>query len=98
MDNYEVGEIFSISDENGEDQEVEVVGTINEGDTEYIAVSFVEDMKEENEDEDIDIFYLKVDKDGYLSAIESDEEFEKVSRAFEKMIQEEEWDFEQQRD
>jgi uncharacterized protein YrzB (UPF0473 family) len=90
MDNYEVGEIFSISDENGEDQEVEVVGTINEGDTEYIAVSFVEDMKEENEDEDIDIFYLKVDKDGYLSAIESDEEFEKVSRAFEKMIQEEE--------
>lgn len=88
MENYEVGEIFTISDADNEDQEVEVVGTISESDVEYIAVSFVEDLQQEN-DSDIDVFYLKIDQDGFLSAIENDEEFEKVSAAFERMMKEE---------
>ncbi|MEH7276908.1 DUF1292 domain-containing protein, partial [Neobacillus vireti] len=57
--------------------------------TNYVAVGFVEDIQEETED-DIDIFFLKVDKDGDFSAIESDEEFDKVSAAFEEIIDEEE--------
>lgn len=86
MDNIEVGEIFTITDESEEEQLVEVLAKVNLEETEYIAVSFVEDLEEDN-DEDIDIFFLKVDADGDLDAIESDEEFEKVSKAFDEILE-----------
>ncbi|MFP7298147.1 DUF1292 domain-containing protein [Neobacillus niacini] len=89
MANIEVGEIFTISDETDQEQEVEVLASINIEGTNYVAVGFVEDIKEETED-DIDIFFLKVDEDGDLSAIESDEEFDKVSAAFDEIMDEEE--------
>lgn len=89
MGNIEVGEVFTIGDENEEDHEVEVLGTINIEGTEYVAVSFVEDLQEDT-DEDIDVFFLKIDEDGDFAAIESDEEFEKVSSAFDEILEEEE--------
>jgi uncharacterized protein YrzB (UPF0473 family) len=88
MANIEVGEVFTISDETDQEQEVEVLASINIEGTNYVAVGFVEDIKEETED-DIDIFFLKVDGDGDLTAIESDEEFDKVSAAFEEIMDEE---------
>ncbi|MEH7885225.1 DUF1292 domain-containing protein [Bacillus sp. JJ1609] len=89
MDKIEVGEVFTISDENEEELEVEVIGTVTIEGTDYVAVSFVEDLQEET-DEDIDIFFLKVDQDGDFVAIDSDDEFEKVSSAFDDMVSEEE--------
>ncbi|MEH7114836.1 DUF1292 domain-containing protein [Neobacillus niacini] len=89
MANIEVGEVFTISDETEQEQEVEVLASINIEGTNYVAVGFVEDIQEETED-DIDIFFLKVDEDGDLTAIESDEEFDKVSAAFEEIMDEEE--------
>jgi len=89
MGKIEVGEIFSISDEANEEQEVEVLGVMTIEGTDYVAVAFAEDVKQETED-DIDIFFLKVDEDGDFSAIESDEEFDKVSAAFDEMMDEEE--------
>lgn len=89
MDKIEVGEVFTISDENEEENEVEVIGTVTIEGTDYVAVSFVEDLQEET-DEDIDIFFLKVDQDGDFAAIDSDDEFEKVSTAFDEMVSEEE--------
>jgi uncharacterized protein YrzB (UPF0473 family) len=89
MEKIEVGEIFTISDESDQEQEVEVLAGINIEGTEYVAVSFVEDLQEETED-DIDIFFLKVDQDGDFSAIESDDEFKKVSAAFDEIMDEEE--------
>lgn len=89
MANIEVGEIFTISDETEQEQEVEVLASINIEGTNYVAVGFVEDIQEETED-DIDIFFLKVDEEGDLTAIESDEEFDKVSTAFEEIMDEEE--------
>lgn len=88
MEKIEVGEIFTISDENDQEEEVEVLATVDIDGTEYIAVCFVEDVQEDSE-EDIDIFFLKVDEDGDLSALESDEEFDKVSAAFEEVFEEE---------
>ncbi|PGE98885.1 DUF1292 domain-containing protein [Bacillus pseudomycoides] len=87
MVEIEVGGIFTISDENDQEQEVEVLGTMNVEGAEYIAVGFVEDLQKET-DEDIDIFFLRVEDDGELSYIESDKEFEKVSAAFEEMMDE----------
>lgn len=89
MDKIEVGEVFTITDESDAEQEVEVIGTVTIDGADYAAVSFVEDLQEET-DEDIDIFFLKVDADGDFAAIESDEEFEKVSAAFDEMLSEEE--------
>jgi uncharacterized protein YrzB (UPF0473 family) len=89
MSKIEVGEIFTISDENDQEQEVEVLASINIEGTDYVAVGFVEDIQEDSED-DIDIFFLKVDQDGDLSAIESDDEFDKVSAAFDEIMDEEE--------
>ncbi|MDR7001083.1 DUF1292 domain-containing protein [Neobacillus niacini] len=89
MGKVEVGEVFTIGDANDEEQEVEVLGVLTIEGTDYVAVGFVEDVRQDT-DEDIDIFFLKVDEDGDLSAIESDEEFTKVSYAFEEILDEEE--------
>ncbi|OIJ15234.1 DUF1292 domain-containing protein [Anaerobacillus arseniciselenatis] len=89
MEKIEIGEVFTISDENNEEHEVEVLANMTLEETEYVAVSFVEDLKEEN-DADIDVFFLKVDEDSTFSAIDSDEEFDKVSVAFEQFMDEEE--------
>lgn len=88
VEKVEVGEIFSIEDHEGNEQEVEVLGTIELQGTEYVAVGFVEDIQNEDEEEDIDIFFLKVDEEGELAAIETDEEFEKVSIAFDEIFDE----------
>ena len=87
MEKIEVGEIFTITDEKDQEQEVEVLAAINIEGTDYVAVGFVEDLQEETE-EDIDIFFLKVDQDGDFTAIESDEEFDKVSSAFDVVTKE----------
>ena len=57
MEKVEVGEIFSISDENNEMLDVEVLATLTLENHEYVAVSFVEDLREEA-DEDIDVFFF----------------------------------------
>jgi len=89
VEKIEVGEIFTITDENNEENEVEVLAVVTLENSDYVAVGFVEDILEESEEE-IDVFFLKVDEDGDFSPIESDEEFEKVSVAFEEIMEEEE--------
>ncbi|CAG9622666.1 DUF1292 domain-containing protein [Sutcliffiella rhizosphaerae] len=82
MDKVEVGDIFIVTDENDQEQELEVLGTMEVESSTYVAVGFVEEIEKETTG-DVDIFFLKVEEDGELSEIESDEEFEKVSAAFE---------------
>lgn len=86
MDKIEVGEVFTISDENDQEMEVEVLASAELEGRQYAAVSFVEDLEEDTE-EDIDVFFLKLDEDGDFTPIESDEEFNKVSAVFEEMIE-----------
>jgi uncharacterized protein YrzB (UPF0473 family) len=89
MSKIEVGELFTISDETGEEQEVEVLGVMTIEGNDYVAVGFADEVRQES-DEDIDIFFLKVDADDDFTAIESDDEFDKVSAAFDEMMDEEE--------
>ncbi|MFJ8234874.1 DUF1292 domain-containing protein [Ureibacillus sp. NPDC094379] len=89
MEKIEVGEIFTITDDDDIEHEVEVLAAINIEGTEYAAVAFVEDLQEETE-EDIDIFFLRLDEDGDFTAIESDEEFDKVSAAFDEIMEDDE--------
>ena len=60
MEKIEIGEIFTISDENDEENEVEVLATFTIEEADYVAVAFADDVKEDTE-EDIDIFFLKID-------------------------------------
>jgi uncharacterized protein YrzB (UPF0473 family) len=89
MDKVEVGDIFIVQDENDQDQELEVLGTMDVEGSTYVAVAFVEEIEKQTTG-DVDIFFLKVEEDGELSEIESDEEFDKVSSAFEGVVEEQE--------
>lgn len=51
----------------------------------YIVVVFVEEVLIEIEEE-IDVFFLKIEDDGEWFLIEDDDEFEKVLVVFEEMI------------
>ncbi|MFF2754820.1 DUF1292 domain-containing protein [Psychrobacillus sp. NPDC058041] len=77
----EVGNTFTVLDENNQEQEMKVVGFLNVEEMDYAAVIFVEDIQEETM-EDISIFFLRVGADNSLSMIESEEEFEKVTVAY----------------
>ncbi|SES38539.1 DUF1292 domain-containing protein [Psychrobacillus sp. OK032] len=85
QEKIEVGQIFTVLDENDQEQEMEVLGLLTVEETDYAAVGFVEDIQSES-DEDIDVFFFRVD-DEELSFIDTDEEFEKVSSAFSEVEQ-----------
>ena len=93
MEKVEVGNIFVLTDENGEDQEIEVLGTLTIDEVEYAAVGFAEETQDDSKD-DIDVFFLRVEDGEELSVIETDEEFDRISAAFseaqESLEQEEE--------
>ena len=81
MEKVEVGNIFVLLDENGEEQEIEVLGTLTIDEVEYAAVGFAEETQDESKD-DIDVFFLRVEDGEELSMIETDEEFDRISAAF----------------
>ncbi len=82
MGSIREGEVFTLTDDSDQEHEVEVLGTLDVEGTEYVAVGLLEDIEEDTE-EDIDIFFFRVEGEGELNDIETDEEFEKVSSAFE---------------
>lgn len=88
MEEVQVGERFTILDEEGLENELEVLATMELEGTTYIAVSFVEDLETEDLDE-IDLFFLKLDDEGDFVPIEDDEEFAKISNAFEQQMADE---------
>lgn len=81
MDKVEVGDIFLMENEEGQEEELEVLGTAEINGVQYAAVSFSADL-ESLSAEDIELFFLRVEEDGELSEIESDEEFNEVTKAF----------------
>lgn len=94
MEKIEVGEVFTIIDEQELEQTVEVLAKVTLEGTDYLAVSFLADLEEDEEGE-IDIFFLKTDEDGDLTAIVDDAEFDKVSEAFDEILEEEDEEYEE---
>lgn len=85
----ENGEVLTLVDDEGAEQEVEVLGSLDLENQHYIAVAYLDELEDgENEKEDLDIFFLQVNENDELSVIENDEEFEKVSSAFEAALEE----------
>ncbi|KQL37771.1 cyclopropane-fatty-acyl-phospholipid synthase [Bacillus sp. FJAT-25509] len=85
MEKIEVGEILTLSYDEGDEQDYEVLGSITIEGHEYIAVGLLEEVEKESE-EDIDVFFLRVAEDGEFYDIETEEEFEKVSAAFDEVL------------
>ncbi|KRE36789.1 cyclopropane-fatty-acyl-phospholipid synthase [Paenibacillus sp. Soil522] len=85
----ENGEVLTLVDDEGAEQEVEVLGSLDLENQHYIAVAYLDELEDgEKEKEDLDIFFLQVNENDELSVIENDEEFEKVSSAFEAALEE----------
>ena len=87
----DTGEVFTLVDDEGTEQEVEVLGSLDLENQHYIAVAYLdelEDKDKDKEEEDLDIFFLQVNENDELSVIDNDEEFEKVSLAFEAALEE----------
>jgi len=89
MEKIEVGDIFTLMDENDQEQEIEVLGALTLDGVEYVAVAFADEIDEDAVGEDIDVFFLRVEDGDQLSIIESDEEFDQVSAAFKEYGDEE---------
>ncbi|MEE6132259.1 MULTISPECIES: DUF1292 domain-containing protein [Bacillaceae] len=84
METVNTGEIFTIVDENEQEQDVEVLGKLTVDGKDYIAVAFVEELLIESE-EDIDIFFFYIEPNGEWASIEDDDEFERISTLFENL-------------
>ncbi|MCK1999182.1 DUF1292 domain-containing protein [Psychrobacillus psychrodurans] len=80
----DIGNTFKVLDENDQEQEMKVLGYLNIEDTEYVAVSFIEDIQEDSEEE-IGIFFFRVNDENNFVMMESEEEFERVSAAYIKL-------------
>lgn len=86
MEEIQVGDIFTLADENDQEEEIEVLGTLKIDGIQYAAVSLVEELDEAS-DEDINVFFLKGESVDQLTVIEDDEEFDKVAAAFQEAEQ-----------
>jgi len=84
MSTVQVGDVFSMEDENGQEVEIEVLGLVTVEEVNYAAVAFSEDVQDDSK-EDIDVFFLRVESEEELYEIEEDAEFESVSKAFQDL-------------
>ena len=84
-------DLITLEDEDGKEHVFEVIDAADLDDTHYMAlVPYVEDEKQLEETE-AELILMKVgeDADGeYLDIVEDDEELFKVSKMFEKRLQE----------
>ena len=87
MAKVEVGEILILEGENGQEEEMEVLGTLDVEGIEYAVAGLVEEIQRETND-DMEIFFFRVDEEGELHEIESDDEFQKVARVLEESMKE----------
>lgn len=83
MEKIAAGDIITFVDENDQEREIEVFETLSLEGTDYAAAGFVEDIQE-NITEKINVFFLKIEDDEQFSVIEDEEEFRKISAAFEE--------------
>ncbi|WP_050184180.1 DUF1292 domain-containing protein [Domibacillus robiginosus] len=81
MEKIETGEIITMIDDNGYTQDMEVLGTLTLEGKEYAAVGYAEELQKKS-DEEIEVFFLRVDDEEQLSIIENNGELEKVTAAF----------------
>jgi uncharacterized protein YrzB (UPF0473 family) len=85
---FENGEVFTMIDEDGTEQEVEVMAALDLENRHYIAIAYSDELENEDSDEDLDVFFMQVKEDNELAVIENDEDFAKVSLAFEAALEE----------
>lgn len=80
----DIGKTFQVLDENNKEQEMKVLGYLTVEEKEYVAVIFVADIQEDSE-EDIGIFFFRLDEANNFVMMESEEEFQSVSAAYIKL-------------
>lgn len=84
LDNEEEQDIITLTDENGEESDYEVMGTYDEENVTYVALYPLKN----NEKEEYVILKTQVDESGeeMLITIDDDDEFDRVADIFEDML------------
>ncbi len=82
MSKIEIGEILLLEGEDGQEEEIEILGTLDVDGAEYAVAGLVQEIKRDT-NEDMEIFFFRVDEEGELHEIESDAEFQQVARVLE---------------
>lgn len=94
MDNekdYYEPDIISVTDDNGEEILFELLERYENGGNTYVAITEYRDDAEEIVEADYEVLILKVledDGNEYLSEIENEDEFNRVSEVLMKMVEE----------
>lgn len=84
LDNEEEQDIITLTDENGEESDYEVMGTYDEENVTYVALYPLKN----NEKEEYVILKTQLDDSGeeMLITIDDDDEFDRVADIFEDML------------
>lgn len=83
-ENYEV-QLVTLIDEDGNEQEFEVIDIFEVKGKEYVAIALPEDTEEEEDDDEVMIFRLEVDSktgEELLRDIEDDDEWNLVAETY----------------
>jgi hypothetical protein len=82
----EIGEVVTVEDSSGTELDVEVIDIFELNGTEYIVMAdFLQMLEEDNSN--IDIFFVKWDEDDELVSVDEDLEFRRVTKYFEKLCE-----------
>lgn len=82
-------DILTLTDEDGNTNQFELISTIEEDDAKYVALVPVYDDPEELLEDDGEFIILKsvsVDGEEFLEAIEDEEEMDRIADAFEEKL------------
>ncbi len=81
-------EIFTLTDEEGNESEFELIASQEIDGVTYVALVPYEEGKEEDKEEEYVVLKMEADADGedILVTIDDDDEFEKVAEIFEDML------------
>lgn len=82
-------DILTLTDDQGNTNQFELISTIEEGDTKYVALVPVYENPEDLLEDDGEFIILKSVKDGdeeFLEAIEDEDEMDRIADAFEEKL------------
>ena len=81
-------EIFTLTDEDGNESEFELIASQEIDGTTYVALIPYDPEKKDNEEQEYVVLKLEADENGedLLVTIDDDDEFEKVAEIFEDML------------
>ena len=83
-DNFDNDDIYTLTDEDGNERQVEILDTAEVDGVRYYALTPVEEEESDEEETALIVMRASCDENGenYLDSIEDDEEYERIGNMF----------------